>query len=80
LLLDEPGSALDTINEKKLMERLATLQITRILVTHRLRSIQDANRMIVIDQGRVVEEESFHNLSTRDSYFRRLLKKQNENL
>ena len=54
LLLDEATSALDNITEKKLIKNLFKLnkKITIIMVAHRLSTIENANKIIVIDKGK----------------------------
>ncbi|MBA4493815.1 peptidase domain-containing ABC transporter [Paenactinomyces guangxiensis] len=62
LILDEATSQLDTITEQKLHEQLDSHQITRIVIAHRLFTIQDANRIFVIKEGRVKEEGTHQEL------------------
>ncbi len=56
LLLDEATSALDTVTERRIYERLRQLRATRIVVAHRLSTVIDADRILVMEDGRVVEE------------------------
>jgi len=55
LLLDEATSELDTVTERRVMDRLASVRCTRIVVAHRLSTVVDADRIVVLDQGRIVE-------------------------
>jgi ABC-type bacteriocin/lantibiotic exporter with double-glycine peptidase domain len=55
LLLDEATSQLDALTEQAIDANLRRLGCTRILITHRLSSAQHADRIVVIDQGRIVE-------------------------
>lgn len=55
IVLDEATSSLDTINEQKVSDYLRSNGSTRITIAHRLSTIQDADRIIVLDQGRIEE-------------------------
>jgi ATP-binding cassette subfamily B protein len=55
LLLDEATSHLDQRTESFVQERLSALDVTRIVIAHRLSTIEGADRIVVLDQGRVVE-------------------------
>jgi ABC-type multidrug transport system fused ATPase/permease subunit len=55
LLLDEATSDLDTIGEAAVTANLAALRCTRIVIAHRLSTIADADRIVVLDGGRVAE-------------------------
>ena len=56
LIMDEATGALDFVNEKQILERISKLNITIILVTHRLASIQNADKILFIDNGRIAEQ------------------------
>jgi hypothetical protein len=58
LILDEPTASLDVRAETELFERFLELTrgVTTILVSHRLSSVRRADRIVVIDGGRVVED------------------------
>jgi ATP-binding cassette subfamily B protein len=58
LILDEPTASLDVRAETELFERFLGLTrgVTTILVSHRLSSVRRADRIVVIDGGRVVED------------------------
>lgn len=58
LLLDEATSALDIETEGRLLENLAELECTRIVIAHRPQSIADADRIITVDRGRIVSDVS----------------------
>jgi ATP-binding cassette, subfamily B, bacterial len=55
LILDEASSALDTVSEAHLRSTLRRLDCTKIVVAHRLSSIQDADRVAVLEDGRITE-------------------------
>ena len=57
LILDEATSALDTESERSVQEALARLmqQRTTLVIAHRLSTVQHANRIVVMEAGRIVE-------------------------
>jgi ABC-type bacteriocin/lantibiotic exporter with double-glycine peptidase domain len=56
LLLDEATSALDTATEAVVAANVAALRQTRIVIAHRLSTVRGADRILVLDGGRVVEQ------------------------
>jgi subfamily B ATP-binding cassette protein MsbA len=58
LILDEATSALDTASEKKIQAALADLMASRttVVIAHRLSTIEQADHIVVMDQGRIVEQ------------------------
>jgi ABC-type bacteriocin/lantibiotic exporter with double-glycine peptidase domain len=55
LLLDEATSHLDVVTERRISRSLAQLNCTRIAIAHRLSTIRDADLILVMDDGRIVE-------------------------
>ena len=55
LLLDEPTAALDAISEQYIDMTLADMTCTKVVIAHRLSTIRNADSIIVVDQGRIVE-------------------------
>jgi ABC-type multidrug transport system ATPase subunit len=81
LVLDEATSALDTENESKIQASLERLkgQMTIIVIAHRLSTIRNADQVIVLDQGEIIQQGSFHQLAgEQKGMFNHLLKKQME--
>lgn len=72
LILDEATSALDNRVQAEITNNLDRLSITRIVVAHRLSTVAKANRIYVMEQGRIVEQGSFEELLKRDGAFTRL--------
>lgn len=74
LLLDEATRALDLETEERLHANLATRRCTRIVITHRLASTRDADRIFVMQAGRIVQEGSYETLSTKGGLFQELMR------
>jgi ATP-binding cassette subfamily C protein len=75
LVLDEATSALDAHAERRVVETLRALKgtVTILAVSHRLWSVKDADRVIVVDGGRVIQEGSYKTLAARPGWFRETL-------
>lgn len=75
ILLDEATSYLDNINERQIMERLKRRKVTTIVIAHRLSTIIDADKILVMNQGRIVEEGTHENLlELKDGLYRKMYK------
>lgn len=72
LILDEATSALDTVSEKNISDYLKTLESTQILIAHRLSTVKDVDRIIVMDKGTIVEVGSHQELLNKKGYYHRL--------
>jgi NHLM bacteriocin system ABC transporter ATP-binding protein len=76
LILDEATSALDNRTQATVMDNLNHSNVTRIIAAHRLSTIRKADRIYVIDGGRVVQEGTFESLSREEGLFKRLMSRQ----
>lgn len=76
LLLDEATSALDNVTQRVVTENLAKLGMTRIVVAHRLSTIIGADRIVVLQSGRVVEDGTYGDLMERRGAFHALATRQ----
>ena len=78
LILDEATSALDTESEKLVQEALNTLLEgrTSIVIAHRLSTIRNADKIIVIEQGRITEEGTHTELISRKGTYAKLIEMQ----
>jgi ATP-binding cassette subfamily B protein len=74
LILDEATSALDSVTEKKIQLGLDNLMKGRtvVVVAHRLSTISHMDRILVFDQGRIIEDGSHQQLLLRDGHYARL--------
>jgi NHLM bacteriocin system ABC transporter ATP-binding protein len=76
LLFDEATSALDNRTQAIVSASLERLQVTRIVVAHRLSTIMHAHRIVVIEAGRVVETGTYKELMARNGTFAELARRQ----
>ena len=74
LVLDEATSALDERVQADVMRSVAQTGATRIVVAHRLSTVRDADRIYVLDAGRVVQQGTFEELRAQGGLFGELLK------
>lgn len=75
MLLDEATSALDTESEKVVQESLYKLMQNRttLVIAHRLSTIQNADIILVLDQGKIVEIGNHYDLAANDGLYKKLL-------
>lgn len=77
LLFDEATSALDNQTQAVVSSSLAHLEATRIVIAHRLSTIKSADRIVVLDKGRIAQEGSYHELmQAQDGLFAALANRQ----
>jgi NHLM bacteriocin system ABC transporter ATP-binding protein len=77
ILLDEATSALDNPTQQVVSESMRQLNATRIIIAHRLSSVADADRIIVLDHGKVIQQGTFqHLLADRTGMFATLASQQ----
>lgn len=76
MLLDEATSALDNTSQKQVTASLQEIGCTRIVIAHRLSTIKQADRIVVMDQGRVVDVGSYNQLMDKQGLFAELASRQ----
>ncbi len=76
MLLDEATNWLDNESQAKVMQNLAVQTSTRIIIAHRLSTLEQADRIYVLQAGKVVQCGSFDELMDVDGVFRELIKRQ----
>lgn len=82
LILDEATSSVDTTTEKEIQKALENLVRgrTTIAIAHRLSTLRDANRLIVLDRGSIVEVGNHNELMAREGHYYRLYQAQARNV
>lgn len=70
LLLDEATSSLDLDTEAKVHANLAAMGCTRVVIAHRLETVKDADRILVLEEGRIVQQGVYAELSKKKGAFR----------
>jgi NHLM bacteriocin system ABC transporter ATP-binding protein len=76
LLFDEATSALDNKTQAIVSQSLEQLQVTRIVIAHRLSTIRNADRIYVLQNGRVVQTGYFEDLAAQEGLFAQLMSRQ----
>ncbi len=76
LLLDEATSALDNVSQATVLAELSKLDATRVVIAHRLNTVRGADRIVVLEAGRIVEQGTFEDLASRRGAFSAMLARQ----
>ena len=76
LMFDEATSALDNKAQKHVADSLASLRCTRIVIAHRLSTVRECDRILVVADGGIAEEGSYDELIERGGIFADLVKRQ----
>ena len=80
LFMDEGTSSLDANNEKQIMDNLEGFFMgkTVVIVAHRLSTVKNANQIIVLDKGRIVETGNHQSLTEKRGHYYELVRNQLE--
>ncbi|MGE5504836.1 MAG: ATP-binding cassette domain-containing protein, partial [Actinomycetota bacterium] len=76
LILDEATSALDNVTQAEVTKNLAGLACTRIVIAHRLSTVEGADRIIVLDEGKVAESGTYGELIKAGGLFAKMARRQ----
>ncbi len=79
MLLDEATSALDNATEKRVIENLERQRCTRITVAHRLSTVRNADLIVVMDKGRIVEQGNHDQLLAHGGLYAQLVRASQNN-
>lgn len=76
LFFDEATSALDNVTQSMVCESLSKLNVTRMVIAHRLSTVMDCDRILVMDGGQIVEMGNFEELMNKKGLFYQLASRQ----
>jgi ABC-type bacteriocin/lantibiotic exporter with double-glycine peptidase domain len=76
LLLDEATSHLDVVTESSVDQNLSSLHCTRIVIAHRLSTVRNAEQILVLDKGMVVEQGTHEHLLALNGVYASLVRDQ----
>ena len=76
LFFDEATSALDNETQKAVSDRIGEAPCTRLVIAHRLSTVEDCDRILCLNEGHIVEEGTYDELMQKGGFFAELVKKQ----
>ena len=76
LMFDEATSALDNLTQKRVSEALDRMKCTRIVIAHRLSTIRQCDRIIMLEDGKIVEDGTYDELVAKNGKFAKMVERQ----
>lgn len=76
IILDEATSALDNMTQTAVMENIRKMKVTVVMVAHRLSTVENFDRIIMLEDGVIAEEGSYEELMRKEGKFTELVRKQ----
>lgn len=76
LIFDEATSALDNKTQKMVNDSLDSMGCTRIVIAHRLSTIKHCDRILVLNEGKIIEDGKYNELIAKDGFFAKLVERQ----
>jgi ATP-binding cassette subfamily C protein len=76
IFLDEATSALDNYTQSQIVDTLEKLKATKIVIAHRLSTVQNCDRIIVMDKGTIAEQGTYNELMAKRGLFYELARRQ----
>lgn len=73
IVFDEATSALDNVSQKEIKDALDSMKCTRIVVAHRLSTVKDCDRIILLDKGKISQQGTYEELVNHEGLFRELV-------
>ena len=77
IVFDEATSALDNVSQRDVKNALDAMRCTRIVVAHRLSTVRDCDRILLLDNGKITQEGTYDELVNQEGLFRDLVLCQN---
>ena len=73
IILDEATANVDPENEKELMEAIDALTKEKTMIAHRLKTVRNADQIVVIDKGRIVQQGTHNQLMKQEGIYKRFV-------